>query len=237
MNVVRSILFFAIATVWTIIAAFVGIPLLLSNDRKIVAKIGYFWSKPTIIFMRLICGVRVKVVGTSNLPKTGAIIACKHQSPWETIFFLSYLNKPSYVLKKELTRIPFYGWYLKPMGMICIDRASKISALKETIKGVQKACNDGRKIIIFPEGTRVAHGQSVAYKAGIAAIHHQLPNIPIIPTALNSGKIWPGKSWIIKPGLITVKFLSPIQQQLNKTEILHLLKTRIDSESGKLHHL
>ncbi len=234
MTLFRSALFIFFFIHWTLLVGVCGVVVLPFRRQKLVAKVGYIWSYVVTIALRVICGVKVKIINAHNLPKDGCIIASKHQSVWETIYFVHYLNNPAFILKKELLKIPLYGWYLRFIEMIAIDRKGGVSIVKQMSEAAKKAYENSRPIVIFPEGTRVKDGQSVEYKSGIAALHKELPNIPIVPAALNSGKLWPAKSWLIKSGTIKVKFLEPITKPLSKDKLLQKLKEEIDSATNSL---
>lgn len=234
MTYIRSFVFIIFIAFWTLLIGLIGPITILTRKQKVVAYIGWLWAYFVIKGLEIICGVRTKVLNAHLIPKTGCIVASKHQSAWETIFFLQYFFNPAFVLKKELQRIPIYGWYLPMLEMISINRKGGISIIKQMSQSAIKAFSNGRNIIIFPEGTRVAVNQSVEYKSGIAALHKELPKIKILPVALNSGKIWPRKSWLISSGTITVKFLSPITKPMLKDQLLKKLKEEIDSATNSL---
>jgi 1-acyl-sn-glycerol-3-phosphate acyltransferase len=199
-----------------------------------MSALGISWSYITIFALRIICNIKIEVQGAHNLPKSPYIIACKHQSALETVFFQQYLKFPVYVIKKELLKIPFYGWFLKHMGMIAIDRKGGISALKQMLRDCEKNLNQNRSIIIFPEGTRVMPLESVEYHAGILAIKKKFPKTPIIPIALNSGLFWPKNSWFKYPGTMTFKILPELDKNLDNNNTLYELKKIIDENSASL---
>lgn len=231
----KSCIFTTLLCLWTLCVGVMGSITLITFSSKIIAYVGYVWAFGVDFLLRIICGVTVKIKGLHNIPKhTGFIVASKHQSAWETIFFLKLFKNPVAILKKELTYIPIYGWYLPLMGMISIDRNAGRTAIKQLTSGVEKAVNMKRAVFIFPEGTRTKPGQSVAYKSGIAAIHNALPTTPIVPAALNSGLIWPAKSFLIQPGVITIEFLKPISNPMDKNTLLAKLEHDIESASLKL---
>ncbi len=233
MNLIKSSIFLIILIIWSLIIGILGLITFLSFNQKIIALVGYAWSRGVAIYLRYVHGVRVQIEGEENLPKQPFIIACKHQSAWETLFFLHYFINPAYVLKKELIYIPLYGWYLPLIGMISIERG-KASAIKKVAARVRDVMAQNRVLIIFPEGTRVLPGESIDYKAGIYMIHKASPKTPIVPVALNSGKCWPRRTFAINSGVIKVKFLPPIQGNFSKEELLGKLKKIIDTESNKL---
>jgi 1-acyl-sn-glycerol-3-phosphate acyltransferase len=187
-----------------------------------------------LIALELICNIKYKVTGEQNLPKLPFIVASKHQSAFETILFWQTFFPPIYVLKKELLKTPFFGLYLWRLGMIYIDRQGQSSALKHMIIQAKNALNHQSPIILFPEGTRTTPGHRTnRYFPGITAIY-STTNVQIVPVALNSGLCWPGKKLIMKPGVVTVKILKPIQPGMDKDEFIQHLNSVIEDESLKL---
>jgi len=179
-------------------------------------------------------GLRFRVLGRENLPPKGAyIVASKHQSAWETFKMHVLLHDPAVVLKRELLRIPLVGWYMNLSGSIPIDRGSPAKAIRKMTAGARKAAAEGRPIVIFPEGTRAAVGQTRPYKSGIAALYQEL-NVPIVPLALNSGLLWPRNSFIKKRGTITVEFLPPIPPGLPRDEMMRRLREALETATNKL---
>ncbi len=226
---VKSIIFIIMWFSWTLVFGLITLPAFLFPKNNIIySKCCKIWAEVTLFFLRIICQIKVKVIG--DIPKYPCIVASKHQSAWETIFFLTFFNNPVFVIKKELTKIPIYGWYLAAAGMIIIDRKSGSNALKQIKHGAEEAINSGRTFIIFPEGTRTKPGSSVKYKSGISFLRDNF-TVPIIPVALNSGSYWLNKSIIRKPGSITVKILPQFKE---KEYFLKELQELIDSESENL---
>jgi 1-acyl-sn-glycerol-3-phosphate acyltransferase len=172
-------------------------------------------------------------VGEKNIPKQPYLIASKHQSVFETIVFWSIFYIPTYILKKELLSIPFFGIYLKRMKMISISRKDGVSALKKIVRKSEYHLKHKRNIIIFPEGTRTEYGaKKENYSPGVAALYTGT-NIPVLPIAVNSGKFWPNKG-DKKPGVITIKILPPIEPGLDRKVFLKKLYDTIENASAKL---
>lgn len=138
-----------------------------------------------------------------------------HQSTWETTIFHGQLKYPTLVVKRELLYVPFFGWYTWRLGMIPVDRSSGGAALKKMIRTARKRVEQGRQIVIFPEGTRVDDGEDRPIRSGVYALYHFL-KIPVIPVALNSGQFWPRSSMIRTPGTIRLVFLPPIEPGLSR---------------------
>lgn len=229
---VRSLLFNIFFPLWTFFVSIICSPLLFFP--AFLPMVGYIWAAGTVAGLWLFCGIRMDIRGRENLPSQGAyVLAAKHQSAWDTFIFHLLCPKPVYVLKKELTRIPFFGLYLVHMGMICIDRSGGMSSLKELIKQSNLSLKQGRPVIIFPEGTRTAAGSKGEYQPGIAAIYSQ-SQAPIIPVALNSGLCWGKDAFAKKPGTIVLEFLPPILPGLKRDEFMQHLETVIEEASERL---
>lgn len=166
------------------------------------------WSHFFIWWSKLTCGLKYKVIGRENLPAAPYVVLCNHQSMWETIFMQVLLPPQSWVLKRELLWIPFFGWGLALIKPIAIDRSSP-SAVKYTLtKGVQRL-NEGRVIVFYPEGTRVPPGSTHKYSRSGAALAISA-NVPVVPIAHNAGNFWPRGPWIKQAGTIEVRIGAPI---------------------------
>jgi 1-acyl-sn-glycerol-3-phosphate acyltransferase len=220
----RSWIFLILWLSWTIIWGIVFSPmLLLSRGHRVILKVGRTWSKVTIFLLENICRITSNIIGLENIPKGPFIVASKHQSAWETIFFLCLFDNPIFIIKQELIKIPIYGWYLDKMLMISIDRKRGGNALKHIRLGVSSAIAQGRPVIIFPEGTRAAISSRVKLKSGIKFLHEQFPDIPIIPISLNSGMHWVNNSIMKKPGVIQVKIYKEFKHKENFLDELEVL--------------
>ncbi len=216
--------------------AFMSIALLwaLLLPRKQLVKMVYVWLSAVAWVEKHLGGIDYKVVGREHLPETGAyIIAGKHQSAWETFKMHVIVHDPAVVLKRELLRIPLVGWYMRRSGSIPIDRKSGSRALGGMATAARKAAAENRPIVIFPEGTRTALGDSRPYKSGVAALYREL-NVPVVPMALNSGLLWPRNSFLKKKGTITVEFLAPIPPALPREEMMRRLRDSLEPATMKL---
>ena len=233
MQFLRSSLFNIFFPLWTLFIALFFYPAMLISSPRTVAIIGFIWAKISIISLNLLCGLKLEVRGLEHIPSMPFIVAAKHQSDLETIAFHIILEKPVYILKKELLKIPFFGSYLTNMGMISIDRNGGMSTLKSMLKDVQNRTEDERPVIIFPEGTRTEAGTSGHYHPGIAAIY-STGKYKILPVALNTGKFWAKGNFIKKSGTYVIEFLPHIEPGMDKKEFMSLLATRIEENSNKL---
>jgi 1-acyl-sn-glycerol-3-phosphate acyltransferase len=234
MLLVRSVVSFVFMVVWTIAIGILFLPMMLLPSRWIIPFL-QIWGRGLIVGAQVFCGIRWQVTGLENIPKTPCIIACKHQSAWETVFLPLLLSNYAYVLKRELLWLPFVGWYMMKSRMIAVNRKGKGAALKQMLNAAEDRLAHGQSIIIFPEGTRTAPGADVPYHFGVAALYSRFGDrIPVIPIALNSGLVWPRNSFIKKPGLVTVEVLPAIPKDTDKKVFLDLLKTTIDTASNRL---
>jgi 1-acyl-sn-glycerol-3-phosphate acyltransferase len=211
----------------------VGLSGSLFLSRKQIVKAVHIWLSAVAWVENHVGGIKYQVIGRSYVPQGACIIASKHQSEWETFKMHLILNDPAIVLKRELLNIPLIGWYMSRSGSIPIDRSSHVKSLAEMMRAARKAADEGRPIVIFPEGTRVAIGESRPYKIGIAALYQDL-NVPIVPLALNSGLLWPKKSFFKKSGTVTLEFLPPIPPGLPREEMMRRLREELEPAVARL---
>jgi 1-acyl-sn-glycerol-3-phosphate acyltransferase len=183
--------------------------------------------------LRVLCGVRYEVRGREHMPAGGALVASKHQSMFETLAFWAILPDPAIILKKELAFLPVFGWYAMKLKNIKVDRAAGAKALRDMLKQARDRAGEGRQVVIFPQGTRLAPGETDTYKPGVAGLYSAM-KAPCIPVALNSGLYWPAHGFVRRPGTIVVEFLPAIGPGLSKDAFMTELETRIESASTAL---
>ena len=195
------------------------------------------WTTIIMCVLKLFVGLDYKVVGKEKLDeilKNGPVIlACKHQSAWETLIFSTLVKRFVIVLKKQLTQIPGYRSYLVKLNSIVIDRSNGMKSLKSLLKQGKEAIANNFSILIFPEGRRGIYGQSGEYQSGIGILYQEL-NVPVVPVALNSGKFWSRRAKFKKPGCITIEFLDPIPANLPRNEFMSLLQDHIETACARL---
>lgn len=167
------------------------------------------------------------------MPKGGALIAGKHLSMLDTIAPFTVLDHTCYVLKKELTWLPFFGWYIWRTRMIPIQRKDAAKALKAMVTDARDRLADGRQILIFPEGTRSEVGEDATYKPGVAALYRDL-EVPCHLLATNSGQFWPAHGIDRKPGTVVFEFLPPLPAGLKRGEFMTQMKERLETASNAL---
>lgn len=222
----RSWLYLFAFLAWTLGIALVCLPGLLKSSWSLA--VARAWIRGIMFLARHIVGITCRVVGAENVPTGPCIIAAQHQSSFETYRLMLDLDCPVFVLKRELVWIPVVGWFMKRIGLVPIDRGAGAGAMRKMLRAAQAALDDGRQIILFPEGTRVPPGQTRPYRPGIVALYQHC-DVPVIPMALDSGMLW-GKSRILKrPGEITFQFLPALPRGLGKDALLTELRARLDA--------
>lgn len=236
MNALRSVAFNACYVFGSFLCSVLLIWTLPLSHRRCAAIVGPLYGGYIAFIAKYVMGLRLNIEGMENVPKdTPFIIAAKHQSAFETlqIPFMKALGFPVIIHKKELLRLPIWGWYLSRMGQIAIDRGDARGAMGAMVKGCKRALSEGRPIIIFPQGTRVAPGADMPYKAGLAKLYKSL-NVPVVPLALNSGVFWGRNAFFKKPGTVTFKFLPAIPAGLPPLCVMDMLENTIERESNHL---
>lgn len=193
------------------------------------------YALTSLWLLRIVCGTKVEWRHTERLPPGACIVACKHQSVWETFSLYALLHDPAYVLKRELMWLPLFGWYMAKAGLIPIDRSAGMAALARMTARARNALSGAypRQIVIFPEGTRRPPGAPPDYKPGIVHLY-QRAGVAVVPLALNSGVFWPRRSWLRLPGTIVVEILQPIPPGLDKAAFFTRLQRDIETASQRL---
>ena len=235
MQFIKSLIFNLFFYSVVIVVLIIAIPALIL-PKKFTLLFGKLLANLIIFILRITLNTKVIFHGLENLKKVDKFfVASAHQSLLETFILQSPLNFPIFILKKELLKIPLFGWYLKKMGSIEIVRETttrdNLGFFEKIKKVIEK---DNRPLLIFPQGTRVKLGEKVPFKKGAGRIYSAL-NIPCIPVALNTGKIWPKNSFIKYSGDIHISFLEPIMPGIDKNEFLNQLEEKIYSEIEKFY--
>ena len=228
----RSLAFNVLFFAWTAAIVLFGLPALVVG-RKGVYAVGRLWARGTFALLAALVGIRHRILGRERLPPEPVIAAVKHQSSWDTLVCALIFAEPAYVLKRELTWIPLFGWYLIRGGMIAVDRGAGGSALRRLLRRARAVAEEGRSILIYPEGTRTAPGATRPYQPGVAALYEHL-KLPVVPIALNSGLFWGRRSFLKRPGTITLEILEPIQPGLERRAFLTELERRIEAACMRL---
>ncbi|MFT5658637.1 MAG: 1-acyl-sn-glycerol-3-phosphate acyltransferase [Gammaproteobacteria bacterium] len=192
------------------------------------------WINISLGLLQLICGLKYEVEGLENIPQHGFIIMSKHSSTWETIALQKFFGPMVWVVKRELTWIPIFGWGLIAMNAIALNRGTGRKAINQLIEQSKKRMDEGRILMLFPEGTRVMPKQQKPFKVG-GAIISQRTGYAVLPVAHNAGEFWPRHSWIKWPGTIKVVIGKPIDPE-GKTpdQIIRLVKDWITTTGEEI---
>ncbi len=231
----RSTLYQILFLPWTLCLCVGFLPLLVAAPRRTVQRAAAFWLEGALWMQKTVLGLSFEVRGIENLPKSGAIIAAKHQSAWETMVFHRLVGDPAFVLKKELLRLPLIGWYMRRTEQIAIDRSAGGAALKQMLDKGRRAVEQGRCLVVFPEGTRQPTGHAGRYHSGIFKLYAAL-GVPVAPIALNSGVFWPRNAFLRHPGRITLQVLPPIPPGLDRESFMLRLQDQIETATRALEH-
>ncbi|MBY0380108.1 MAG: 1-acyl-sn-glycerol-3-phosphate acyltransferase [Burkholderiales bacterium] len=225
----------ASTTMWLIMGGLIpvynliGYCIFFLNHRtrhKILAS----WSRIFTFLGKHLCGIDYEIIGKENLIKGPAVFASNHQSTWETMAFNVFLPKHVWILKQELTKIPFFGWTLRLLSPIAIDRSDKSRAVLQILEQSKQRIADGFWIMVFPEGTRLPPGTKQAFKTGVARMAINL-NVPVIPIAHNAGHIMPRRSFWMYPGKVTIRIGNPIYpEQLTPEQLTEKIRSTIYQE-------
>jgi 1-acyl-sn-glycerol-3-phosphate acyltransferase len=228
----RSAVFAVLGLAWSVLVVLAFLPAMaLPRQRR--QGLARLWCRGLLALLRVICGLGWRLEGAENVPRGAAIVASKHQSAWDTLIFHILLNDPVYILKKELITVPGLGWSLKTTGNIAIDRKAGAGALRPMLAAVGARLDEGAQLIIFPEGTRAAPGSALPYQPGVAALYGRF-DVPMVPVAVNSGLFWGRRSFLKRPGTITIRFLPPLPGGLNRRDALAALHTAIETATDTL---
>ena len=224
-------LFFNIFLYLGIALASLVASLFLFFKDKYVLFLGRFLSHYVIWILKIFLNTKIEFKGLENLKKHEKFfVASAHQSMFETFALQIVINGPILILKKELTKIPFFGWGLKKIGAIVIVRNTVTKENLNFFDRVKESVNkSNRPLLIFPQGTRIKYKEKVPFKKGVGRIYQTL-EMPCVPVALNSGKVWPKNSFNKYPGKITISFLNPILPGLEKEKFIEKLQTDIYKE-------
>ncbi len=237
----NNVLLYIRATVFWIVFAtsiiVVGLltPFLFPFSRETAYKVLRPWTNFNIWWLKLSCGVNYRIFGSENIDLNNhGIILANHQSTWETMMIPTLFPPISWVLKKELFKLPFFGWGLSMIKPIAIDRDAGSSAVEQIkVKGKERL-DEGNWICIFPEGTRVKPGVKARYRMG-GALLAKYSGYPVYPIAHNAGECWPRHSYIKLPGTITLSIGKPFSVKgLETDEINDKVRAWIEAEVEKM---
>jgi len=224
MDQLRTILFSLVfygASVWAVLI----VPVAGLFGRKALRHYANRWAGLLRWCARKLLRIDVRIQGT--IPEGPVIFAAKHESIFEAIDLTRTIGTPATVMKRELASIPIWGWAARRYGVIIVDRTASAGALRSMMRDAREALGEGRSILIFPEGTRVAPGESPPLRAGFAGLYRML-GLPVVPIAVKSGHVWP-KGGVKHPGEVLYDFGEPIPAGLPRAEIEARVHTAINA--------
>jgi 1-acyl-sn-glycerol-3-phosphate acyltransferase len=230
--ILRSVIFnllFYLNLLGLLVAA---LPTLLM-PRPAILSVARLWARMNSWLLCAICGITAEFRGLEKIPPGPLIVACKHQSLWETFALVPLFADPAYIMKRELMWIPFFGWYLIKANMIGINRSAGGRALINMTRRAGESVRRGRQLIIFPEGTRTPVDAPPQYKPGVGQIYVDC-GVTCLPVALNSGLFWPRRTFMRYPGTLVVEFLDPLPPGLKRREFIDRIRTVIEEATGRL---
>lgn len=225
---IRSLIFSIFMAVFTFFYSFFCIVARILPLQYRYAII-MFWTSTIVRVLKTVCHVDYQIEGLENIPKDrNGIILSKHQSSWETFLIPTLFHQAAIILKQELLWVPFFGWGLAIIDPIAINRRDSASAMDQVIKKGKQCLDEGRWVLVFPEGTRIPPGQTGKYRLGGARLA-TTTGYPVIPIAHNAGRYWPKRGFIKKPGTIRLVIGSLIETQNRAPEeVMNQVKTWIE---------
>ncbi|MEM8798484.1 MAG: lysophospholipid acyltransferase family protein [Pseudomonadota bacterium] len=229
---IGSVLFKVLFYLWTVMMLLVALPALIL-PKSVLFRAARFWARGILVIMRVTLGTKVFISGREHRPRGTGLLAVKHQSPWETIIFFLECERPVFILKQELIRLPLFGIYAQHMGMIAVDRSGGARALKAMLGKAKAAYAAGSTLIIFPEGTRGDVGKRYAYQPGVAALAKYI-GAPVVPVGLTSGLVWSRNGPMRRGGRIDMAYGSQIPPAANKAEMLQAIETAVEGLTANL---
>ncbi len=229
MTLLRSALFNLLWIAWSVLmAAAIPVSELFhrDDDGRFARRVSRFWSYGLVWLLAVVCGLRYRVEGREHLPDGPAILACKHQSAFETFVMNAIVPDVCIIYKRELDAIPLFGWFLRRSRMVSVDRTGGAKALRRMLENAREEAGKGRSLLIFPEGTRVPVGDRGTAHPGLIALVRAV-KLPVVPVSLNSGLFWPRKSLLRRPGTIVIRFLPAISDvsQFGRGDMAALVET------------
>src|SRR4051812_47712145 len=217
MSLLRSALFNVFFFVATFLLVLPGTVVRLGAPHRVLG-VARLWARIMVGGVRVICGIRLEVIGQKLLSEGGPmLIASRHQSAFDTIVWLVLVPRCCYVVKRELLSIPLFGPLIPLSGMIGVDRSGGTPALRGLIREGERAVRERRQIVIFPEGTRADPGAMLPLQPGIAALAARTA-LPVIPVVTDSGRCWGRRAFHKRPGTIHIRLLEPIPAGIGRDE-------------------
>lgn len=225
LRALRTLLFMLAFYGGTVVAVLIALPV-AATGRRPMRNYVIGWTTFHALCARAILGIRTRVEG--DVPQGPVLVAAKHQSHYEALDLLRVLGGPGAVMKRQLGDIPLWGWVARRYGGISVDRAAGASALRAMIREADVVKAERRPLLIFPEGTRVRPGEAPALQAGFAGLYRRL-DLPVVPVALDSGRLWPRTGLVRRSGVVTMRFGAPLPPGLPRAEIERRVREAINA--------
>lgn len=236
MQFLASLLFSLLMIVLTIFFSLLGI-IIYPIPAKLHYQVMRQYAVLNIKILKYLCGVNYEISGQENIPSSTAIIFSKHQSTWETMALQLIFPAHSFIVKRELLWLPFFGWGLASMRPVAINRGSGRKAIAQLLRKGKRLLDSGRWLVIFPEGTRVSAGQHKRYKIG-GALLAASSGYPVVPVAHNAGEFWPKRGFLKRRGTVKIAIGPVIPSQGRKAEdILADAERWIETTMAKISNL
>jgi 1-acyl-sn-glycerol-3-phosphate acyltransferase len=234
MRRLRSVLFNLLWAGWTALFG-LAIPVLLIGRASppTIRLMTRLWARGFLALLAAVVGVRYVKWGADHKPEGPCLIVANHQSAWETVAALVLFPDVAIVAKRELLRIPVLGWFLKRSPMIIIDRSDGVKALRAMKEACVAAIEEGRSVLIFPEGSRKEVGAPLEFKRGVELLYRTL-GVSVLPVALNSGRFWKLGHEPKVPGTIIVSMLTPIEPGLSARRFFHIAEEVLETATFEL---
>lgn len=217
MILLRSMFFHTGYWLSTILFSLISLPLWLVSKKtryRVMSNMARF----VIWWLNLTCGLSLRVHGAENLLKEPCVALVRHESAWETFALQQILPRQAWVLKRELLKIPFFGWGLHAMWPIAIDRGAGRAALKQVLDQGQERLADGAWVVVFPEGTRMPAGELGKMNVG-GALLAEKAKVPVVLVSHNAGRFWPKGAFLIRSGIVDVYISEPLSIDLSAQQI------------------
>lgn len=234
MNTLRSLIFVLWLYGWMAVLSILALPTLFL-PRGAILWFFRTYARLVILGLRLICGIQVEFRGQKHVPGGPVLIAGKHQAMLDVFLPFLVFKDPVLVMKRELLWYPGLGWYALKTRMLAIDRDGGAKTMKTMLNAAKARVNqEGRQMLIYPEGTRALPGAAPEYKpAGIRAFYKTL-GVPLVPFATNSGLCWPAHGMMRRPGRVVYEVLPPMPEDMNPKAMLVELESQLEAASERL---